>query len=148
MLVRIQTQQNFTFCLHKYEIFPPLFSSKGLRTCTAMVKVTPKSYSTERRRHGFDALYIVTLCHPSTFQRVDQTHNFALNHSSLGKRDIKQTKIAGTTSGYEGGEGGQAAGWTHCPRLQDQVTQVRWSEETYRTYRVITPRGAKHSRLH
>ena len=83
----------------------------------------------------------------TTFQRVDQTHNFALNNSSLGKRDIKQTKIAGTTSGYEGGEGGQAAGWTHCPRLQDQVTQVRWSEETYRAYRVITPRGAKHSRL-
>ena len=48
-------------CLHKYEIFPPLFSSKGLRTCRTMVKVTEK-YSTQKRRLGFAALYIVTLC--------------------------------------------------------------------------------------
>ena len=47
-------------CLHKYEIFPPLFSSKGLRTCRTMVKVTEK-YSTQKRRLGFAALYIVTL---------------------------------------------------------------------------------------
>ena len=49
------------FCLHKYEIFPPLFSSKGLRTCPTTVKVT-KKYSTQKRRLGFAALYIVTLC--------------------------------------------------------------------------------------
>ena len=47
-------------CLHKYEIFPPLFSSKGLHTCRTMVKVTEK-YSTQKRRLGFAALYIVTL---------------------------------------------------------------------------------------
>ena len=67
------------FCLHEYEIFPHLFSSKDLRTCPTMVKVTTK-YSTQKRRLGFAALYIVTLC----LYRSRQTLFCTVLHSETG----------------------------------------------------------------
>ena len=66
------------FCLHKYEIFPPLFSSKGLCTCRTMVKVT-KKYSTQKRRLGFAALYTYSYFMPGTHYTVPLRHRTLMN---------------------------------------------------------------------
>ena len=78
--------KDIKFCLHKYEIFPPLFSSKGLRTCPTTVKVT-KKYSTQKRRLGFATLYIVV----TLWFRPTGLAGWAINYSPWSYRILLVT---------------------------------------------------------